>query len=237
MQFDPKPKRVSPLHGQHQTLNVRFDLRGGWLTPEVYTTSAEETALLRKSVGLIDISAWGKLLLKGANSSEVIATCFGEAPTKTGEAREIKSNHILVAGLTPDEFLILTPSGAEKQWATSLEAEIAMQNTFASVIDLTSGLVGLSISGPKCTTVMSKLCAIPFNSKAFPNLCVVQSSFAKVRGTIIHHDRGSLPAFELFADCSYGEYLWEAILDAGREFGMQPVGWEAIGTINEENEP
>jgi len=224
---DPKPNRLSPIHSRHQTLDARFDLRGGWLIPEVYTTSAEEATVLRESVGLIDISAWGKLILKGAKAGEIVSTFLGDTPAKPGDVIEIKSNHILAAELTPDEFLILTPPGAEKEMAASLKAEIATQDTFVSIIDQTSGLVGLSISGPKSTVVMRKLCAIPFNSKDFPDLCVTQSSFAKVRGTIIHYDQGISPAFELFADCSYGDYLWDTILDAGREFGIHPVGWEA----------
>ena len=232
MQLDSKPKRLSPVHNQHQTLDAHFDIREGWLIPLVYTTSVEEVTVLQQTVGLIDISAWGKLMLKGINSSAVIGAYFGEAPTKSGVVREIQSNQTLAAGLAPDEFLILTPPGAEKDLAISLEAEITSQGIFVSVIDLTSGLVGLSISGPKSTAVIRKLCAIPFNSREFPNLCVAQSSFAQVRGTIIHHDQGDSPAFDLFADCSYGEYLWDTILDAGREFGIQPVGWEAIGASN-----
>jgi sarcosine oxidase subunit alpha len=228
MSFNPKPNRLSPLYNLHQTLNARFDLRGDWLIPVVYTFSGEETVVLRESVGLTDISAWGKLLLKGAKTGEIVSTLPGDTPVKPGEVREIKSD-ILVAGLTPDEFLILTLPGAEKELATSLEAEITSQGVFVSVIDLTSGLVGLSISGPKSTGVMSKLCAIPFNSRDFPNLFVAQSSFAQVRATIIRHDHGLSPTFELFADCSYGEYLWDAILDAGKEFAIGPVGWEAMG--------
>jgi glycine cleavage system aminomethyltransferase T len=45
---------------------------------------------------------------------------------------------------------------------------------------------------------------------------------------IIRRDRGGALTFDLFADCSYAGYLWDAILDAGREFGMRPVGWEAM---------
>ena len=228
MPFDPEPKRLSPLHNKHQTLGAHFDLRGDWLIPEVYTTSAEEAAALREGVGLIDISVWGKLILKGANTSAVIAACLGDSPAKPGAVREIKSNQISVAELTPNEFLILTPPGAEKKLATSLEAAITSQDIFVSVIDQTSGLVGISISGPMSTAVMRKLCAIPFSSKDFPNLFVAQSSFASVRATIIHHDQGTSPTFELFADCSYGEYLWETILDAGKEFGIRPVGWGAL---------
>lgn len=228
MQFDPDLKRLSPLYNQHQTLKARFDLLGGWLIPKVYTSAAEETTVLRENVGLIDISARGKLIIKGAHSHLVIAACFGEVPTKSGEFREIRSNRVLVVGLTSDEFLILTPPGMEKEWGTSLEVAITSQNVFVSVIDQTSGLVELSISGPKSRSVMTKLCALPFNSKDFPDLCVAQSSFAQVRTTILRHDRDESPAFELFADRSYGEYLWDAILDAGQEFGIQPVGWEAI---------
>lgn len=232
MQLDSKPKRLSPVHNRHQTLDAHFDIREGWLVPAVYTSSTEEATVLQQTVGLIDISAWGKLNLKGAHTSAVIAACLGDAPTKPGNVIEVKSNHILAAGLTPDEFLILTPTGAEKELAASFEAEITSQGVFVSVIDLTSGLVGLSISGPESTAVMGKLCAIPFNSKNFPDLGVTQNSFAQVRTTIIYHDQGDTPAFDLFADCSYGEYLWDTILDTGREFGIQPVGWEAIGASN-----
>lgn len=232
MPFDPEPKRLSPLHNKHQTLGAHFGPRGDWLIPEAYTTSAEESTVLREGVGLIDISGWGKLILKGANTSAVIAACLGDSPDKPGDVRESKSNHISAAELTPDEFLILTPPGAEKKLATLLEVAITSQDIFVSVIDQTSGLVGLSISGPMSIAVMRKLCAIPFNAKDFPSLCVAQSSFAKVRATIIRHDRGDSPAFELFTDCSYADYLWETIVDAGAEFGIRPVGWEAMGASN-----
>jgi heterotetrameric sarcosine oxidase gamma subunit len=161
----------------------------------------------------------------------VIAARFGDVPTKPGEVREIRSNQILVAALTPDEFLILTQPSIEKEWTTSLETEIASQGSFMSVIDLTSGLVGLSISGPRSVEVNRKLCALPFNSREFPNLSVAQSSFAHVRTTIIRHDQDGSPAFELFADRSYSEYLWDTILDAGKEFGMRPVGWGVLGNF------
>ena len=228
-QFDPKPNRLSPLHNRHQTLDASFDLRRDWLVPAVYTSSVEETVVLQEGVGLVDISARGKLLLKGANFHTAIAARLGEPSPQPGDVIVVKSKQLLAAGLTPDEFLILTPPGAEKELATLLEAEIAAETIFASVIDLTSGLVGLSLSGPKSTAVMRKLCAIPFFSREFPNLHVAQSSFAQVRGTIIRQDRGVFPSFEIFADCSYSAYLWETVLDAGREFGMQPVGWEAMG--------
>ena len=225
-QVENRPKRLSPLHEQHKILGARFDLRDGWLIPEIYTAVEEEATVLQESVGLIDISAWGKLDLKGTQAGTVVSMHFGNTPAKPGDVIEIESNHILVAELTSDEFLVLLPPGAEKEIRTALETEIASQDTFVSLIDQTSGLAGFSISGSASAGVMKKLCALSFSSKEFPNMHVAQSSFAKVRATIIRHDQSNLPTFKLFSDRSYGEYLWDAILDAGREFGIQPVGWE-----------
>jgi heterotetrameric sarcosine oxidase gamma subunit len=229
MSVDPTPERLSPLHNRHQSLGAHFDLRGGWLVPKAYTSAEDEATVLQESAGLADVSARGKLILKGAHAAAIVSSCLGMAPTKPGDVTETKSDHTLIAKLTPEEFLLLTPPGAERKLSDSLQAEIESQDIFASLVDQTSGLVGLSIFGPKSKGVMKKLCAIDFDTKDLHNFYVVQSSFATVRSTIIGQAQDALPVFELFADGSYGEYLWDTILDAGREFGVHPVGWETIG--------
>jgi heterotetrameric sarcosine oxidase gamma subunit len=229
MQLNPEPKRLSPLFNHHKTMNASLNNWEGWLVPEAYALSTDENAVLRNSVGLVDISAKGKLTLKGTKADGLITANFGTIPTNRGDVIEVKSSQSFVAKLTPDEFLILTPPGREKVLATSLETEITSYNAFVSLIDQTSGLVGLLVSGPNSTGVMRKLCALDFNPMDFPNLHVAQSSFAKVRATIIRNDRENSPTFELYADRSYADYLWMAVLDAGMEFEIQPVGWKAVG--------
>jgi len=227
MQLDFEPKRLSPIHDRHQVLDARFAHQADWLVPEVYTTAAEEIAALRESVGLTDISPRGKLTLKGSKADGIIIASFGTIPTNRGDAIAVKSSHLLVARLTSDEFWIFTPPGAEKETAASLEAAIVSQGTFITLIDQTSGLVGFSIRGPNSVEVLVKLCALPFDPKDFPDMHLAQSSFAKVRATIVRNDQDDLLAFEIYADRSYADYLWDTILDAGKEFGIQPVGWEA----------
>jgi heterotetrameric sarcosine oxidase gamma subunit len=229
MQIKSEPTRLSPLHNQYQILEASLDSRAGWSIPEVYTNLEEETAALQERAGLVDISAKGKLTLKGVKADGIITARFGRLPTDQGDLIEDIAGQILVAKLTPDEFLILTPPGGEIELAAALETENAPHYAFVSVIDQTSGLVGLLISGPKSSGVMSKLCALDFNPTSFSDLHVAQSSFAKVRTTIIRHDRGDIPAFELYADRSYTDYLWTTILDAGKEFDIKPAGWKAVG--------
>ena len=228
MQINSEPNRLSPLHTQHHTLDAHFELRNGWLSPDVYTTTEEETATLRDHVGLADISARGKLIIKGSKVDGLIAAHFGESPTKPGNVLAVESNHLLISKLTTDEFLILSSPGVEQEIITSLEAEIASQNTFVSLVDQTSGMVGVSIAGLNSVGLIEKLCALDFNPINFPDMRVAQSSFAKVRTTIIRHDRDEMLRFELYADRSYADYLWNTILDAGMELGIKPVGWVAI---------
>lgn len=227
MQMKTKPERLSPLHNKHQSLDAHFVNVAGWQVAEVFSSSADEMAALRDKIGLVDNSPNGKLSLKGLEVGSVVSALYGEAPKQVGEVIEIKSSSLLVGQLSPDEFLILTPPQSGKEIAASLGEEIASRKVFVSLSDQTSGLVGLAILGPKCGQVMSKLCAIPFEPAAFPNLHAAQSSFAKVRATIFRHDRDQLPVFELYADRSYADYLWDTILDAGGEFGIQPVGWKS----------
>ena len=37
-------------------------------------------------------------------------------------------------------------------------------------------------------------------------------------------DRGGVPGYRLYFGREYGEHVWEALLDAGREYGAVPVG-------------
>jgi len=228
MQQNTKPQRLSPIHSYHENLDARFDLQAGWLIPEGYTLPDEESATLAEKVGLADISARGKITIKGNLAASVMATRWTDIPTNPGDASVAKSDDILIAKLTPDEFLILTSPGNEHEISDSLEKEIADPNGFVTVLDRTSGLVGLYLQGPRCIPLLSKLCPLPLGPEKFPDLHVAQTSFAKTRTTIIRHDRNGSLAFELYADRSYGGYLWEAILDAGTEFGIQPVGWSAL---------
>ena len=122
MPIETEAKRLSPIQERHQALNGQFVRQAGWLVTEVYTTPEEEIAVLRECVGLGDISARGKLTLKGAKADGIITARFGTIPTNRGDVIVVKSSHLLVARLTADEFWIFTPPGEEKETALSLEA-------------------------------------------------------------------------------------------------------------------
>ena len=50
---------------------------------------------------------------------------------------------------------------------------------------------------------------------------------AKVTCDIVRNDLEGIPSYLISCDRSYGQYLFEVILDAGQEFGISPVGGHA----------
>ena len=62
-----------------------------------------------------------------------------------------------------------------------------------------------------------------------------QGEAVGVHGIFVRADRGGVPGYRLYFGREYGEYVWEALLDAGREYGAAPVGIEALALIGEVN--
>ena len=66
-----------------------------------------------------------------------------------------------------------------------------------------------------------------------PNETAKQSSLAKTTQLIIRRDIGELPAFSIIGAQSLGPYVWDTMIEAGREFGLVPIGRAALDVLIE----
>jgi heterotetrameric sarcosine oxidase gamma subunit len=223
--------RLSPLHAIHRGLGAQFEYQAGWQIPKAYTSLPVEAAVLRERVGVVDVSAVSKLLVKGDEAQGLLTTMFDTVPAEPGLVSEMNAQdgRGYIARLTADEFLVITSPGTEGDTAQRLRTN--QESHFVTVVDQTSGLAGLLVAGPNSRELLSKLCGLSFAPADFPDRRMAQTSLAKVHALIVHADRGDLPAFELYFERPYGVYVWEAVLDAGAEFGIAPCGWEATSSL------
>jgi aminomethyltransferase len=237
-----RPLRLSPLHATHLALGARFVSQSGWEVPHAYASPEEEARAVRERVGVADVSSLGKLLVRGdaKASMRLLGDAFGVGPIELGciaqNAAEDGTDSFgglqYLARLTADEFLVVTSPGAEAAVARQIEAGREAEGFFLTVVDQTSGLAGLSVVGPQGREVLSKLWALPLDARDFPDRRVSQSSLAKVHTVIVRNDLDELPAFELYFERPYAEYVWNSIRDAGDEFGLLPVGWAAFADMD-----
>jgi len=157
---------------------------------------------------------------------DAVKAAFGSAPEKIGGHMAVSAGRLY--RLRPELFYLSTRPGGETEARTQLEAAIAAHHLFVTVTDQTHGLADLRLIGPASRAVLSQLCALDFADEAFPNLTVKQTSVAKTKQMVIRRDFGDLPTFTLVGAASLAAYLWGVILEAGHEFGITPIGVEAL---------
>ena len=127
-----------------------------------------------------------------------------------------------------DELFVVTRPAATNAVSASLEQ--ATSNT-AHVVDVTSGLAGVALVGPRARDVLAAVTELDVAPDSLGNTACAQSAFAKVRGTLLRIDLGELPVYELYFDRSYGEYMWEALLTATGDGWLVPIGAEAMDLL------
>lgn len=200
--------------------------RGGWLQPAFYSGPDQESRLLTENAGVFDVSPSGKLLLRGNRVGDLLKdnVLSGNAPA-VAEVRQISlPARGTLARLTDDEWLLLCESAEIPKW-TSLLSEIL--DGRAHLVDHTSGLAGVRLTGPRSSDLLSKLSEFDTTPDSFPNLACAQARFAEIHGTLVRTDQRPLPSYDLYFTREFGEYMWDAIFEAGEEFGVAPVGLEA----------
>lgn len=121
----------------------------------------------------------------------------------------------LVAATRPDEWLIL---GSAEQVAA---AETAIdRGGFTNVIPFTHGRALFRITGADATRALEKVCGIDWTDAMTPDGAVVSASVALTTCDIIRNDLDAVPSYLLMCDRSFGQYLFDALLDAGAEFAI-----------------
>jgi glycine cleavage system aminomethyltransferase T len=83
------------------------------------------------------------------------------------------------------------------------------------------------VAGPSSQRLLNKVSSLRFTGRGPADRLVAEGSLATIRALILRR-QWQLPAFECFFERSYAAFLWEAVIDAGEEFGAIPCGWEAV---------
>lgn len=152
------------------------------------------------AVTVTDMSHLSKLIVKTtAAHAAGSGPPFGTSAT-AGEA--------LVCATRPDEWMVI---------GTTEATAAAVTDVAAYVVDLTHGRLLIEVAGEAATSALEKVCSIDWSDDMMPDGAVTSASVAKVSCDIIRHDREH-PAYWIAADRSFGQYLYEALIDAAAEF-------------------
>ncbi len=232
-----KPVRRSAMHHKHVALGAAMVERVGWQRPARYTSVEQEVRQLRSKAGLCDVSPTGKLSLLGDLIESFLSAAFpGLAPPDVGAVRRHDLagwgglDSVVLARLARDEIMVLASSG---QAAPLSEALVETPGRCAHAVDLTSALAGIRITGPCSRLLLAGVTEFDLAPETFPDMSCAQTRTAEIHCILLRQDSGELPSYELYFGREYGEYMWDALLEAGEEYGALPVGFEAMSHLHQ----
>src|SRR5205814_225982 len=83
-----------------------------------------------------------------------------------------------------------------------------------------------ALSGPASRKVLAKLVSIDVSNAAFPFLafaeCQLSAGTERIPARLFRISYSGELAYEIHVPSSHGRAMWEAVLDAGSEFGIMP---------------
>ena len=134
----------------------------------------------------------------------------------------------LVAGSGPEEWTLLGDPGRGPALAARWPAGVAPVDGgtgLTTAVDLTSARALMRLTGAAADRLLAKVCAIDLDDRVTPHGSAFRSSVAKVVTDVIRDDQAGTRSYLLICDRSYGQYLFDALLDAGAEFGIEVDGY------------
>lgn len=229
-------KRTAFYH-IHRRLNAKIVEFAGFEMPVEYSGIINEHMTVRQRVGVFDISHMGEIWIKGPKALSFLqkVTSNDAGILNPGQAQYSCLpngkggivDDLLVYNYESEKYLlVVNASNIQKDynWLVS-------QNKFGIVIENSSDRISqLAVQGPRALKVLQKLTPIDLSDIKYYTFKV--GRFAGIDDVIISATGYTgAGGFELYFYNDQAELIWDAIFDAGKDEGIQPVGLGARDTL------
>jgi hypothetical protein len=186
----------TPMERRHIAVGAAIEERDGWRIG-VYPDDGEGEG----DPWVVDVSHLGKLDLR-ATAAGIDELTGGLAP---GGARA--DGGVWTMRLTPTHGYVICPFD---------RVEAIRSATGGAAVDVTCGLAGLAVGGEHWRDVMNRSSGLDVRPSRFPANRCMAGSVMRVP-TLVLNEGGHI---SMFVGWEYGEYFWDAILDAGGPLGI-----------------
>jgi glycine cleavage system aminomethyltransferase T len=229
--------KLTALYYKHLELGAKMIEVEGWLVAERYTDPEKEIDAATRSACITDIGIDAKIDVKGRGMDPFLVDLLktDRIPKQPGQvvisARDGKWLPIKYAcRLASDHSLLIIDGPPSLSQNSPLNVEPSKIDHDVHLTNVTSVFAGIRLIGPDSLSILKKLSQVDL-----PNLACAQGGVAKVHALIIRSDArfqgDEIYSFDLFFGRDYGEYMWDALIEAGSEFHITPLGAEACKRI------
>jgi aminomethyltransferase len=239
------PLKKTPLNATHRALKAKMVDFGGWDMPVEYPCPGggliAEHLAVRTSVGLFDVSHMGEIQFRGPGALDAIQhiTMNDASRLKDGQAHYSALltpqgafvDDILVHRLSQNDYLLVVNAGTKDKDYAWIRQQVGTWPSI-HISDYSSYYSQLALQGPRALETLQKLTKVDL--AAIKNYWFTWGQVAGIHNVLIARTGYSgEDGFEVYipADEATSEKMWNALLNAGQEFGIRPCGLGARNTL------
>lgn len=221
--------KTTPFTEKHISLGAKMHEFAGYNMPIEYSGIIDEHLTVCQGVGVFDVSHMGEFWVKGPHALDFLQkvtsnniaaltpgkvqyTCF---PNENGGIVD----DLLVYHYEPEKYLlVVNASNIEKDWNWC----VSHNTEGAELENASEHMAQLAVQGPKAIQALQKLTSI--NLSDLPYYTFTHGEFAGEKDVIISNTGYTgAGGFELYFYPEAAMKIWDAVFEAGAEFGIKPV--------------
>jgi len=247
-----RPTRKSPIHEWHEKNNAVLVDAGLWLRPRYYKQDNEtlleaakrEAANVRNNVGICDVTSLGKIDIKGPDCAEFLNRVYTNAWMKLpiGKARYgimLREDGIVfddgtTTRISENHFHMTTTTAQAVNVLAHLEyyLQVVWPELAVNVLSTTEQWAGAALAGPNSRNLLGTLFPeIDVSNEGIPFMGYKEADLFGVPARIFRISFSGELAYEINVESGYGVFMWEKIMELGKEMNIEPYGTEALSTL------
>lgn len=228
--------KKTPLCSVHEKMGARMIDFSGWLMPVQFSSIIDEHTHVRTSCGLFDLFHMGEFWVNGPDAMANLQKLFTQDIEAISDRQIVYSpmcrpdgtivDDLLIYRFNPSKFLlVVNASNLEKDYnwiKEQLEGDVSLDDESES-----TGLI--AIQGPNAQAALQKLTRQRL--KPIKPYWFTTGKVAGVDSVISRTGYTGEDGFEIYYPAEQSEKIWNALMEAGAEFHIKPVGLGARDTL------
>lgn len=230
--------KSTALTDLHVSLGAKMVPFAGYNMPVLYDNLIQEHLTVRNSVGVFDVSHMGEFLVEGPKAYDLIEYLTSNDVSALYDGRVQYSclpnndggivDDLLVYRVNAEKYMLVVNAGnIDKDWAWINQHN---QNFGATLTNESDGWSLLAVQGPHAIKALQKitdtdLSAMEYYHFAYGNMAGIQNMIISNTGYT------GAGGFELYVKNEDARKLWDAVFEAGAEYGIKPIGLGARDTL------
>ena len=249
-----QPVRKTPIHDWHENNGAYMEPVGQWRRPFCYPQIGEtyakavdrEINQARSSLGLLDASTLGKLLVTGPDAGKFLDMLYTNmmSTLKIGKCRYglmCSENGFLiddgvVARIDEKTWLCHTTSGGADSVYAHMEEWLQTEwwDWKVYVANVTEQYAQIGVVGPNARKLLEKIGGADVSREALGFMEWKDGKLGKYDARIFRISFSGELSYEIAVPAQQGMAFWGELIEAGKEFQVMPYGTEALHVMRAE---